>query len=247
MESLPLLTVSSQQVRAIIASRAERLLTVSTSRRGGGDEISCTPAFGSSSLAKEVWSGGVAKRGKAKEPDKDELLLAVSDDEKLDSEGDEECDAGKDARLEVELCCTSRKKTEEDAIETKGLNTEGGEERGGDWDGDAMSCSVKDDASGSEREEEGGAGSSQREGDTLLGDSEQEILSPSAVGGALQEGEGTLPRISFVEDMKSVSYPTLWELGACELTNETVADFYVPALSSVVRPSKVCVCVCVSS
>ena len=260
MESLPLLTASSQQVRAIIASRAEQLLrpaAVGINQRESGDEISCTPAFGSSSLAKGVWSEGVTKRGEAKEPDEDEKLLAVSDEEDVScaSGKDEGCDAVKGADPEEGLCCTLnvRKKEDEDAMEDeecRASSNEGGDEEKSDGDREAMPHSGKNGVLGAESEGGSGdtvAGSSkrvgQREGSTSPDDAELSSLNPgmekSAIGGAQQATEGILPTTSFVDEMKSISYPTLWQLGACELTSDTVADFYVPALSSVVRPSKV--------
>lgn len=90
MEHLPLLTVSSQQARAIIADRAERLLRPAATHqvRENDDEISCTPAFGSSSLAKKACyqEAGVRKA-------EDELLLLLgtegdSDVAALEEEGD---------------------------------------------------------------------------------------------------------------------------------------------------------------
>lgn len=96
MKALPLLTVSTEQARAIIAHRAEQLLRLPPSVDSGKqqneeEEISCTPSFGSSSLAKEmghqaavVIAGG--EKGCPEQWETQEDLLLVSDEERRDGE-----------------------------------------------------------------------------------------------------------------------------------------------------------------
>lgn len=207
-EHLPLLTASSQQVRAIIASRAEQLLrpaAASINQRESENEISCTPAFGSSSLAKEAWSGGVASGGSGLgccEADEDELLLAADEEE--------------------ELLLISEKERED----TSG--TEGKEEN----DGDVIAVLDK------ENNENGGVLSASPPVATEWKASGGFCLELGGVHSVPQATTGSL-KTSFVEELQGVSYPTLWQLGACKLTTGAMADFYVPALSSVLGPSKV--------
>lgn len=55
-----------------------------------------------------------------------------------------------------------------------------------------------------------------------------------------QQDEGSL-MTSFVKQFKGHSYPTLWQLSTCDQSGGTagsIADFYVPALSSVLVPDK---------
>ena len=44
---------------------------------------------------------------------------------------------------------------------------------------------------------------------------------------------------SFMNELQDLNYPTLWQLGSSKLTSNKLGSFYVPALSSMVSPSKV--------
>ena len=104
-EVFPLLTVSSQQAREILASRTERLLVgggEGPQHDAEGEEIPCTPAFGGSGLAGQLVKvecptatiAGLAgrKEGAWLHSERDDHLFYASDEEK--GEGNESLDEG---------------------------------------------------------------------------------------------------------------------------------------------------------
>lgn len=247
-EPLPLLTVSRQQARAIIASRAEQLLrpVAAIADRGETEEdyISCTPAFGSSSLAKEVcYSQGCVV-------DTKERLSGGEND----SEGELASEEGDELPLASER---------EDMEATK-------LDRGAGWeDIEANAAATKLDrvagwedieASAAATKLDRGAGWEDMEakldrgaGSVLDGSPMALCLGPvQGVTGGPPLGHdglgapGVCPEhaaarslvTSFAEELQDVAYPTLWQLGACKLTTTGLRDYYVPALSSVMEPSK---------
>lgn len=204
----PLLTVSSQQARVIIADRAERLLrpAATDQTRENDEEISCTPAFWSSSLAKQAYGReeGVVRRDEGwscMKAEEDELLLLLG--EEGQSDGEKERDAA--ARRE-----------ESDAASDE--DEQGSVLERGDVLGGSFLCGLPQTTALPANAEH-----------TVGNDSEG--LAKGLKGGSL--------KTSFVEELQGLCYPTLWQLGACELTTGAMADFYVPSLSSALEPSKV--------
>ena len=235
----PLLTVSSQQARDILASRAEQLLGggVDTAPHPGrdlegeGEEIPCTPAFGSSSLAGQLRQGvrgggegqtsslvgqsgptvestaGVGGGGERQTScESDEHLFLVSSEEEIEAD---ECPPNlhKDRNEKGEDRSESAKCHPglHEAVRNGGRD--GTEESGGDFGGDGveeMDC--------------------------------QPSSSPRPVS-ATQVMDPV--KTSFAKELKGVAYPTLWELGSGEMSADVLGDFYVSALSSLVSPTKV--------
>ncbi len=209
----PLLTVSSQQSREILASRAEQLLgggAADTASQSDGEEeeISCTPAFGSSSLAGQLLGHPAAVRG-----GEEEAPINCESDEHRFFASDEEVEDAKDVP--------------EDGSEGVG--------KGGSKDvNDGGSDGCK---GGNESGSEGG-----NEDNSESGDEDEVKMDHQPSVGHLETVAAhpvDPPKTSFVDEFKGVAYPTLWQLGCGELTVDVVGDYYVPALSSLLSPSKV--------
>lgn len=196
MDALPLLTVSTQQSRDIIASRAEKLLSpqltggVSSQEEEDGEEeeIPCTPAFGSSSLA-----GGVAPAPSAM------LAVGVAMGSCDEPGGMAEGSCG--GMLEAEDDLQEVDQVQDDYKEE--ARSDGGPQEVENFD----------------------------EGLTVFSSEE-------GTGGLLPGDVGS--EVSFARELEGMAYPTLWELGACDLTSEEgVRDFYVPSLAPIITPIKV--------
>lgn len=219
MERLPLLIVSTQQSRDIIASRAEQLLrppATSPAHEDSEDEISCTPAFGSSNLRWETGhqvgvvssKEGVAPSNEGVAPS-NEGVVSSSEDVAPSNEGVASSNEGVvPSKAEDDLLFAWE---DEDEIAV-----------------DSGSRFATKMASSSESE---------------CADSSQTCQVPAGGGhgtaGLCAEVVGLL-KASFAEELEGVAYPTLWELGACELgSSSDLTSFYVSALSSMLSPSKV--------
>ena len=213
----PLLTTTSQQSRDIIALRAEQLLRPSVSsgtNHDVEDEIPCTPAFGTSNLAQEI-DHQVAMTTRPSTS----TVITVEDEILFCSDDKDEAHVNDNTEHAISLSVVPKHREESLTLSDRLYNR-------GVIPSDTHSGVV--------------VPSDTHSGVIVPSETHSGVIVPSDAHSGVVVPSDTDPlKNSFADEHKDVAYPTLWQLGSCELTSSNWNSFYVPALSRVVTPPKV--------